>query len=137
MLGQKVFLSIGVFLINVSRRARSRFLWQNPCEAGSGNRIVYTSRPRADRVAIAIPIKYRRAGEDHWLTSRIVNISETGVLFNSTDLAIGTPIEVIVSPPVAIGSMAPGKQVCVGEVVRITEAGAAARFDDCRFLLEP
>jgi len=96
-----------------------------------------TSSPRADRLAIPIPITYRRAGDDHWFASRVVNISETGVLFRPADLAVGTPIEVIVSPPIALGAMAPGKQVCDGEVVRTTEAGAAAaRFDGCRFVLE-
>jgi hypothetical protein len=36
-----------------------------------------------------------------------------------------------------VGSMATGKQVCAAEVVRTTDSGAAAaRFDECRFLLE-
>jgi hypothetical protein len=97
-----------------------------------------TTFPRASRMAIPIPITYRRAGDDHWFAGRVVNISETGVLFKPADLPVGTPIEVILSPPIALGSMAPGKQVCDGEVVRTTEAGAAAaRFDVCRFVLEP
>jgi hypothetical protein len=44
---------------------------------------------------------------------------------------------VIVSPPIDVGSMASGKQVCVGEVVRTTDGGgAAAQFEECRLHLE-
>ena len=41
------------------------------------------------------------------------------------------------SPPVPVGSLAPGKQVCVAEVVRPADLGVvAARFEDCRIVLE-
>ena len=96
-----------------------------------------TITPRAERLSLAIPISYRRTGDHLWFQSRVVNISETGVLFEPAYLTLGTPIEVIVSPPIDVGSMASGKQVCIGEVVRTTDGGgAAARFDECRFLLE-
>jgi hypothetical protein len=46
-------------------------------------------------------------------------------------------VEVILSPPMPVGSLPTGKQVCSAEVVRATEVGAvAARFEECRFLLE-
>ncbi len=94
-------------------------------------------RPRAERLSLAIPISYRRTGDQLWFQSRVVNISQTGVLFGPAYLMLGTPIEVIVSPPIDVGSMASGKHVCVGEVVRTTDGGgAAARFDGFRFLLE-
>jgi hypothetical protein len=36
-----------------------------------------------------------------------------------------------------VGALASGKQVCIGEVVRLHEAGeAAVRLGDCRFLLD-
>jgi hypothetical protein len=93
--------------------------------------------PRARRVELLIPIMYRCSGDDHWSQSKIMNISETGVLFGPTDLRAGAPVEVILAPPVQVGSLAPGKQVCVARVVRVTESGtAAARFEECRFLLE-
>jgi hypothetical protein len=93
--------------------------------------------PRAQRVRLAIPIAYHRPGDDHWFQARVVNLSESGVLFGPTDLEPGATVEVIISPPVQVGSFAIGKQVCVGEVVRSTEMGAvAARFEECRFLLE-
>ncbi len=67
-----------------------------------------------------------------------MNLSESGVLFGPAALQPGAQVEVILSPPIQVGSMATGKQVCVGEVVRSTNGGAAAvRFEECRFLLEP
>jgi hypothetical protein len=96
-----------------------------------------TILPRAARVTISIPIRYRRADEDRWSSGHVLNISESGVLFGPADLSPGTSIEVVLSPPVPIGSMPPGRQVCVAEVVRATPGGSvAARFEECRFLLE-
>jgi len=93
--------------------------------------------PRANRVALGIPIMYHRPGDDQWFHARVLNLSETGVLFAPSELQPGTPVEIILSPPVQVGGLASGKQVCAAEVVRTTEAHAvAARFDECRFLLE-
>ena len=96
-----------------------------------------TITPRASRVALPIPIMFRRSGEEEWLAGRVVNLSESGVLFEPSELPPGTPIEVMLSPPIQIGELAPGKQVCAAEVVRTTDrGGVAVRFDECRFLLE-
>jgi hypothetical protein len=93
--------------------------------------------PRARRVSLPISILYRRVGEEDWHPSRVVNLSESGVLFGPSELIPGTPVEVILSPPMQVGSLPTGKQVCSAEVVRATEVGAvAARFEECRFLLE-
>jgi hypothetical protein len=96
-----------------------------------------TITPRAVRIAIPFPIMYRRTGDEDWLASKVVNLSESGVLFGPTELQPGTSVEVLLSPPMQVGSLATGKQVCVAEVVRATDiGGAAARFEECRFLLE-
>jgi hypothetical protein len=93
--------------------------------------------PRATRVRLPIPIMYRRTGEDIWFQSTVVNLSESGVLFGPAELQPGAEVEVILSPPIQIGSLATGRQVCTAEVVRATDGGAAAaRFEECRFLLE-
>jgi len=98
---------------------------------------MFTNVPRAARVPSPIPLMYRRAGEDTWFQSAIMNVSESGVLFGPTELQRGTHVEIILSPPIQVGSMATGKQVCAAEVVRATDGGAAAaRFEECRFLLE-
>jgi hypothetical protein len=92
---------------------------------------------RAERVRLPIPISYHRPGDAHWFQAKVMNMSESGVLFGPTDLEPGATVEIIISPPVQVGSFATGKQVCVGEVVRVAGAGAvAARFEDCRFLLD-
>jgi PilZ domain-containing protein len=96
-----------------------------------------TILPRARRVQLPLTIMYRRSGDDHWFHGKVVNISESGALFGPTELELGTPIEIILSPPIPVGTLAPGKQVCLAEVVRTTSLGAVAvRFDECRFLLE-
>jgi hypothetical protein len=93
---------------------------------------------RATRVPLPIPIMYRRAGEGTWFQSTIVNLSESGVLFGPAELQPGTHVEITLSPPIQVGSMAVGDQVCAAEVVRATDGGAAAaRFEECRSLLEP
>jgi hypothetical protein len=98
---------------------------------------MFTNLPRATRVPLPIPITYRRVGEDVWFQSTIVNLSESGVLFGPAELQPGAQVEIILSPPIQVGSMATGKQMCAVEVVRATDGGAAAaRFEECRFLLE-
>jgi len=98
---------------------------------------MWTILPRAERVALAIPILYRRPGDDEWTNAKVVNLSESGVLFGPTGLEPGAQVEVLLSPPAHVASLATGKQVCHGAVVRVTGAGtAAARFDECRFILE-
>lgn len=93
--------------------------------------------PRAARISIPFAILYRRMGDEDWLSGKVVNLSESGVLFGPTELEPGTSIEVLLSPPIQVGSLATGKQVCAAEVVRASDIGAAAvRFEECRFLLE-
>ena len=92
---------------------------------------------RSERLAVPIPITYRIPGDDHWINSRVLNISESGVLFGPTTLSPGTPVEVMFCTPQDIGKLGCGKQVCAAEVVRTTDAGdAAVRFEECRFLLD-
>ena len=92
---------------------------------------------RAERFRLPIPITYRAPGDEEWLISRVVNISESGVLFGPVGLDPGAAVEVIISAPVPVGSRAAGPLVYAGKVVRATETGVvAARFDACRVLLE-
>ena len=67
----------------------------------------------------------------------MLNISESGVLFGPTELEPGVSVEVILSPPIQVGTLALGKQICGAEVIRATDVGAVAvRLAACRFLLE-
>ena len=93
--------------------------------------------PRAYRLNVPLPIQYRRPGDPDWMDSTAVNLSETGVLFDAEELSPGTPVEVIISPPIQIGSLATGKQVFAGEIVRADDVGmVAAKFQDHWFVLE-
>ena len=94
---------------------------------------------RAERMRVRIPVRYRMAGHEHWLDSRILDISDSGVLFGP---ATGSPepgahVEVMFSSPVAIGALAPGQMMCAGEIVRMNEQGQlGAKFETCRFVLD-
>jgi hypothetical protein len=80
---------------------------------------------------------YRRPDDDFWFSSQALNVSESGILFGPASLTSGTWVEVMLSPPVPVGALATGPQICAGEVVRTTESGAAAvRFQESWFLLE-
>jgi len=93
--------------------------------------------PRAKRMSLPISVMYRHPQDDFWFSSQAVNVSESGILFGPADLTSGTWVEVMLSPPVPVGTLATGPQVCAGEVVRTTEAGAAAvRFQESWFLLD-
>jgi hypothetical protein len=93
--------------------------------------------PRAPRIPLPIPILYRRTDDANWAPATVVNLSESGVLFGPTALEPGVAVEVILAPPIRVGTLATGKQVCVGKVVRLHEVGeVAVRLVDCRFLLD-
>ena len=95
---------------------------------------VYVSR--AERLRLEIPITYRQLGDEEWFVSHVVNLSESGVLFGPTGLQPGAAVEVIIAPPVAVGSRVAGPHMCAGTVVRITEVGtAAARLESWKDLL--
>jgi hypothetical protein len=92
--------------------------------------------PRADRLRLEIPITYRQQGDEEWFVSHVVNVSESGVLFGPTGLKPGAVVDVIIAPPVPVGSRVPGPHMCAGTVVRTTEIGVvAARLDSWRDLL--
>ena len=94
-------------------------------------------RPRADRVTLNIPIMYHRPGDDHWFQASVVNLSASGVLFGPSELEPGASVEVILEAPIQVNGFATGKQVCSARVIRTTETHTvAARFEDCRFLLD-
>jgi PilZ domain-containing protein len=94
---------------------------------------------RAERLRVLFPIRYRMAGHEHWLDSRICDISESGVLFGPAIVPPepGTRVEVMFSSPVQIGTLPPGQMMCAGEVIRMNERGQiGARFAQCRFVLD-
>ena len=96
-----------------------------------------TMQHRADRVPTSIPVLYRQPGEESWLESRALNVSQTGILFAPASLSSGTPVEVLLSPAERVGPVTTGPQIYAGEVVRTTDAGeAAVRFKESWFVLD-
>ena len=96
-----------------------------------------SNRPRADRVTLEIPITYHRPGDDHWFEAKVFNLSASGVLFGPSELEGGGAGR---GHPLTADS---GQRVCErqtgvrGTSDRITETHTvAARFEECRFLLE-
>jgi len=91
--------------------------------------------PRSERVFFPIPIQYRRYGDSNWCTSTVVNLSDSGVLFGSTELQPGALVELALSPPIRVGWLASSPPVCAAEVVRVEGRAVAVRFEACRFSL--
>ena len=97
---------------------------------------VWEASGRSRRITLTVDIAYRFAGEHTWFHGRILNVSDSGVLFAPTNLEAGRQIEVSFDTPIVIGSIPPGRLICAAHVVRaIPGGGAAAQFDDWRFLL--
>lgn len=94
-------------------------------------------QPRALRVSLSIPVMYRHPEDEYWFSSQALNLSESGILFGPAELQSGAWVEVMLSPPLPLGTLATGPQICAGNVVRTTETGAAAvRFQQSWFVLE-
>ena len=91
--------------------------------------------PRSERVSFPIPIQYRRPGDSNWCSSTVVNLSDSGVLFGSTELQPGTLVELALSPPIRVGWLASSHPVCAAEVVRVDGPAVAVRFEECHFSL--
>ena len=97
--------------------------------------MLQAERPRARRLALPVAITYRLTDTDDWLQARVLNISESGMMFAPAAVEPGRAIEVIFATAVPIESLPQGKMICLANVVRATPAGTvAARFEACRFL---
>ena len=75
--------------------------------------------PRASRIELQIPVRYRVTNGQDWLQTNVVNMSESGILFGPTSLHEGTEIEMIVSIPKSIRDLPAGSYqlaVYYGEV---------------------
>jgi hypothetical protein len=90
---------------------------------------------RSERVSFPIPIQYRRPGGPCWCSGTVVNLSDSGALFSSSELEPGMLVELALSPPIRAGWLAAGQPICAAEVVRVDESTAAVRFEECRFSL--
>lgn len=84
-------------------------------------------RQRAQRFPIETALRYRRVGEGEWRQGTIVNISESGVLFE-TDHSIwpNTAVEMRFNLCLGVSSELAAQVVCQGLIARaISELGSA------------
>ena len=87
---------------------------------------------RATRYNVSIPVRYRPLGDLGWTQTQTINISLTGVLFETTELLEPEdPVELSFDTPVEIGGTGNGELTCIGQVVRTmmppaTDASPAA-----------
>ena len=80
---------------------------------------------RAQRYAIALPMRYRRVGEEAWAAGTTVNISRSGVLFEGErSMDREAAIELVLTMPVDVADGA--RVVARGVVVRAAAQGVAA-----------
>ena len=81
---------------------------------------------RAERFTLALAVRYKRRGTDHWTDGLSVNISRTGVLFNTAEapLSCGAEVDFLVHLP-AIEGASGGAARCFGRVARVVLPVAA------------
>ena len=74
---------------------------------------------RAQRFRIQTLVYYRESGKTAWEEGTTLNISRTGILFQTkTDLPLQTTIQIRITLPHEITGEAPAEIVCWGPVVR-------------------
>jgi hypothetical protein len=78
-----------------------------------------TKPGRVHRMAIHVPLNYRRVGENGWHHGATENISRVGVLFQAEQAVdVGTPVEISFQEPIDTGEVVGEVVACRGEVVR-------------------
>ncbi|HEY6272590.1 MAG TPA: PilZ domain-containing protein [Terriglobales bacterium] len=90
-------------------------------------RFTAVQRQRAQRFPIQTLLRYRRRGEGEWRQGTMVNISESGVLFETEHSAWpNTEVEMGFSLCTGISGEAAAKVVCHGSIARaVCEPGSA------------
>jgi len=80
-------------------------------------------RPRARRLRVEVPVRYREANTDDWHSGTVLNISQSGVLFNGHKmLHHDTDVEMIFEMPEEITGQPNSRVLCNGYIVRASSA---------------
>jgi hypothetical protein len=78
--------------------------------------------PRARRLKLDIPLRYRVNKTSTWYEGIIANISQSGVLFNGPQqLPINALIEMVFEMPEEISGQKNSNVLCQGRVMRATD----------------
>ncbi|MGH9403400.1 MAG: PilZ domain-containing protein [Terriglobia bacterium] len=89
-------------------------------EATTISRIAHKAagKPRAQRFALQVPLRYRPRGEAAWRRGKTENISSSGVLFRGEFFAeSGASVELCLIMPV-VNSDGAAEVICQGVIVR-------------------
>jgi hypothetical protein len=79
--------------------------------------------PRARRLKLDIPLRYRVNKTSTWYEGIIENISQSGVLFNGpAQLPVNALIEMVFEMPEEISGQKNSNVICQGRVMRATDA---------------
>jgi PAS domain S-box-containing protein len=86
-----------------------------------------TSRFRATRFDLHLPLKYRLLGESGWREGTTENISRSGMLFQAEEfITPNAQVEINLVLPAEIAGLAAAEVICRGEVVRTVESGTVS-----------
>lgn len=100
--------------------------------------------PRARRLRLDIPLRYRVKNLNTWSEGTIQNISQSGVLFQGpTELPVNALVEMVFEMPEEISGQKNSNVLCQGRIIRAKNArpagdegmtGLAASILDYKFL---
>jgi hypothetical protein len=98
--------------------------------------------PRARRLRLNLPLRYRVKNLSTWAEGAILNISQSGVLFQGeTELPVNALVEMVFEMPEEISGQKNSNVLCQGRVIRSKEvrdadhgSGLAASILDYKFL---
>jgi hypothetical protein len=86
-----------------------------------------TEQRKHQRFTLRLPFQIVGSSKKVTVTGETKNVSSSGVLFNSpTPMAIGEPIEYLITFPKAAGARSEVRLRCVGKVLREDEESAFA-----------
>ena len=79
--------------------------------------------PRARRLKLNLPLRYRVKSSSTWTEGPILNISQSGVLFEgSTELPLNALVEMVFEMPEEISGQKNSQVLCQGRVIRFKES---------------
>jgi hypothetical protein len=98
--------------------------------------------PRARRLKLPIPVRYRARGQTMWREGVIENLSQSGVLFRGEEpLPQNTLVEMIFEMPEEISGQQNSNALCQGRITRVSlgskaedDTALAATVLDYKFL---
>jgi len=98
--------------------------------------------PRARRLKLDLPLRYRVKNLSTWAEGTIVNISQSGILFQgATELPVNALVEMVFEMPAEISGQKNSNVLCQGRIIRSKEvrdteqgSGLAASILDYKFL---